>query len=50
MQCLLQVLEINSYIRGYHTRARGCMGAVVGGLLLVRQVPTNVEDKKTVAF
>ena len=44
----LQVLEINSYIRGYHAYADVWVPAV-GETLLVKPEPTNAKDNNAVA-
>ena len=44
----LQVLEVNSYIRGYHVYV-DIWAPTVGESLLVKPEPTNPNDKKAVA-
>lgn len=44
----LQVLEINSYVRGYHAYMEDWM-PTIGECLLVKPEPTNTKDKEAVA-
>lgn len=44
----LQVLEINSYIRGYHAYM-DIWQPTIGEILLAKPEPTNVKDSKAVA-
>ncbi len=45
----LQVLEIHSYIRGYHAYSEVWGTPVSGEMLLLKREPTNSKDKHAVA-
>ena len=45
---LVEVLEIHSYIRGYHAYI-GLWNPTVGEVLLVKPEPTNEKDANAVA-